>query len=90
MNKADLVKAIVGKTGLTNRSTEGMLKAFSEIIMKTVSEGEKVSLVGFGSFHSIVRKARVGRNPSTGKQIDIPEKTVPKFTPGKEFKDEVA
>ena len=87
MNKADLVRAIAGKTDATNRDTEAILKAFTEVIMKAVADGEKVSLVGFGSFHSITRKARSGRNPATGQTIDIPEKSVPKFTPGKEFRD---
>ena len=87
MNKTDLVHAIAAKTGATNRDSEAMLKAFTEIIMKAVADGDKVSLVGFGNFHSILRKARPGRNPSTGEKITIPEKSVPKFTPGKEFRD---
>lgn len=87
MNKADLVRAIAAKTDATNRDTEAILKAFTEVVIKAVADGDKVSLVGFGSFHSITRKARTGRNPASGKKIKIPEKTVPKFTPGKEFRD---
>ncbi len=89
MNKADLVRAIASETDMTFRDTEAVLKAFTETVMNAVADGEKVSLVGFGSFHSITRKARTGRNPATGKQIDIPEKSVPKFTPGKEFRDKL-
>ena len=87
MNKAELVHAIAGDCGLTNKIAEEMLNSFLATVMKAVSNGQKVSLVGFGSFHSIVRKARPGRNPATGAKIQIPEKTVPKFTPGKEFRE---
>ena len=87
MNKADLVRAIAAETGATNRASESMLKAFTDTVMNTVAKGEKVSLVGFGSFSSIKRKARTGRNPATGANINIPAKSVPKFTPGKEFRD---
>ncbi len=87
MNKADLVSAIAAETDVPKRTTEAMLKAFTEIVMKAVAEGDKVSLVGFGSFLSITRQSRPGRNPATGKKIEIPAKTVPKFTPGKEFRD---
>ncbi len=89
MNKADLVRAIAIETDSTNRAAEAFLKAFTDIVMKAVTDDDKVSLVGFGSFHSITRKARTGRNPSTGKKINIPEKKVPKFTPGKDFRDKV-
>lgn len=90
MNKADLVRAMSSKTGSTYRTTEAMLKAFTDIITDAVANGEKVSLVGFGSFHSITRKEREGRNPATNQKIQIPEKKVPKFTPGKEFRDVVS
>jgi len=89
MNKADLVRAIAVETGATNRSAEAMIKSFTETVMKAVSSGEKVSLVGFGSFASAERKARTGRNPATGAKIKIPAKAVPKFTAGKEFRDAV-
>jgi DNA-binding protein HU-beta len=87
MNKAELVHAIAGDSNVTNKVAENMLSSFLSTVMKAVKDGDKVSLVGFGSFHSIVRKARPGRNPATGAKINIPEKTVPKFTPGKEFRD---
>ncbi len=87
MNKADLLYAIAEETGATSKSCEAMLKAFTNTVMKAVSNGEKVSLIGFGSFHSIKREARPGRNPATGAKINIPAKTLPKFTHGKTFKD---
>ena len=89
MNKADLVRAIAADAGVTNRSAEAMLDAFAKNIMKAVGKGEKVSLVGFGSFSTITRKARPGRNPATGQKIRIPAKKVPKFAPGKEFRDKL-
>lgn len=89
MNKADLVRAIASETGATNRMSEAMLNAFTKSVISTVAKGGKVSLVGFGSFAGNARKARTGRNPATGAKIKIPAKKVPKFTPGKEFRDKV-
>lgn len=89
MNKSDLVKQIASKAGVTNRAGEQMLQAFTDAVIKAVAKGEKVSLVGFGSWATITRKARTGRNPATGKTIRIPAKKVPKFVAGKEFRDKV-
>ena len=90
MNKFDLVRAISAETGVNYKSTEAFLKTFTSTITKAVAKGDKVSLIGFGSFHSAKRKARVGRNPATGAKINITAKTVPTFVPGKAFKDKVA
>ena len=90
MNKLDLVRAISAETGANYKSTETFLKSFTSTITNAVAIGNKVTLVGFGSFHSAKRKARVGRNPGTGAKINIPAQTMPKFTPGKAFKDKVA
>ena len=90
MNKSDIIHHIAQKTGATNRDSEAMLEAFTNSIVKAVSKGEKVSLVGFGSFATITRKARTGRNPATGAKISIKAKKVPKFIPGKEFRDKVS
>ena len=87
MNKADLVKALALNTGSTQRACEEMLNAFTAEVMKAVAKGEKVGLVGFGSFAPLKRKARPGRNPSTGAKLKIPAKKVPKFVAGKEFRD---
>lgn len=89
MNKADLVRSIAQGTGSKQHACEAMINAFTKEIMKAVARGEKVSLVGFGSFASLERKARLGRNPATGANLRIPAKKVPKFAPGKEFRDKV-
>ncbi|MBM3328024.1 MAG: HU family DNA-binding protein [Calditrichaeota bacterium] len=89
MNKTDLVKTIATKSGATQKTAEAMLKAFTDTIMRAVAKGDKVSMVGFGSFGVLKRKARPGRNPATGAKIKIPAKKVPKFVPGKEFRSSV-
>lgn len=65
------------------------MKAFIESVEETLERGEKVQLVGFGTFETRKRAARIGRNPKTKEEINIPESTVPVFKPGKEFKDKV-
>jgi nucleoid DNA-binding protein len=87
MNKVDLVNEIARNAGTTKKTAEAMLDAFTNTVTKSVSKGEKVTLIGFGSFSRMVRSARTGRNPRTGKTINIPAKKVPKFAPGKAFKD---
>jgi len=87
MNKDDLLRTIAEETGVTSKSCNEMLKAFTDTVMTAVAKGDKVSLIGFGNFHGVKREARIGRNPATGGEINIPAKTVPKFTPGKKFKD---
>jgi DNA-binding protein HU-beta len=90
MNKADLVNAISDKAGVTKKQADSVLTAALDTIIDAVSEGEKVTLVGFGSFEARQRKARNGRNPQTGKALKIPATTVPAFSAGKLFKEEVA
>ena len=87
MNKVDLVDAIAKKAGTTKKTAEAMVDAFTVTITKSVAKGEKVTLIGFGSFSTLMRSARTGRNPRTGKTIQIPAKKVPRFAPGKAFKD---
>jgi len=89
MNKSDLVRSIAEKTDMTLRESEAMLKAFTEAVVDAVAKGEKVSLVGFGSFDVVKRKARTGRNPATGAKIQIKARKVPKFTAGKDFRNSV-
>ncbi|MDP8227868.1 MAG: HU family DNA-binding protein [Candidatus Electryoneaceae bacterium] len=89
MNKAELVRAIAAQTGLKAKDIEVVIKSFTNVVIDAVARGEKVSLIGFGSFSKITRKARQGLNPSTKEKMQIPEKTVPKFTPGKLFQDNV-
>ena len=90
MNKGELVDAIVARTSANKKIADEVLSAALESIIDAVSEGDKVTLVGFGSFESRERKAREGRNPQTGKTIQIPATTVPAFSAGKAFKDKVA
>jgi DNA-binding protein HU-beta len=90
MNKQDLVDAIAAKAEVTKKEAETVLNTIVDTIMETVSSGEKVTLVGFGTFEARHRKAREGRNPATGKTIQIPETTVPAFSAGKLFKEKVA
>lgn len=89
MNKLELVSTMSEKTGLTKKDSEAALKAFIDTVQGALAEGEKVSLVGFGTFETRERAAREGRNPRTREVINIPACTVPVFKAGKEFKDKV-
>ena len=89
MNKAELVTAIASRTKASKSQVEDYLDVTLAIIQKTVSNGEEVKLVGFGSFCKSVRKAKTGRNPKTGQTIKVPITNVPRFKPGKDFKDSV-
>lgn len=90
MNKGELVSTVTEKASVTKKEADAILSAAIEAIMEAVSEGEKVTLVGFGTFEGRSRQAREGRNPSTGKPINIPATTVPAFSAGKLFKEKVA
>ena len=86
MNKEELVQEITKKTKVTQKQATEVLNTLVATVQKTVSKGQKVTLVGFGTFESRKRAARVGRNPQTGKEIKIAAKTVPAFSAGKKFK----
>ena len=88
MNKADLV-AEVAKVVASKRMAERAVSSLLAAISKALKKGQTVTLVGFGTFSVGKRKARVGRNPQTGKEIKIPAKKVPKFTAGKALKSAV-
>ncbi len=90
MNKSELVDAIAAKASITKKDADSVLTAVVDSIMEAVSAGDKVTLVGFGTFEARKRQAREGRNPSTGEPIQIPETTVPAFSAGKLFKEKVA
>ena len=90
MNKSELVDAIAQKAQVTKKEADAVLTAAVEVVMETVSTGDKVTLVGFGTFEPRERQAREGRNPSTGKPIQIPATKVPAFSAGKLFKEKVA
>ena len=85
MNKAELVDAIASKAGLTKVDAKKGLDATMEVVSEALKAGDKVSLVGFGSFAVSARSARTGRNPQTGKAINIGAKKVVKFKPGAEL-----
>ena len=89
MNKAELINSIAEKTGHTQLDTLKTLDALLETIEATVAGGDKVQLVGFETFEPQHRAARTGRNPQTGEPIEIAEATLPKFSPGKSFKERV-
>lgn len=87
MNKEELVQEIAKKAKVTQKEAAEILNGFVETVQKSVSKGEKVTLVGFGTFEARKRAARTGRNPQTGKEIKIAAKTVPAFSAGKKFKE---
>ena len=89
MNKTQLVDSIAKNTQLTKTDVENVINSALDTIKKSVKKGDDVTLVGFGTFTRSKRKARTGRNPQTGKEIKIPAMTVPRFRPGKEFKDAI-
>ena len=90
MNKAELAEEVSGKTGLTKKVTQNVIDAVIETIGDTLSRGEKVTLVGFGTFQVASRKARKGVNPQTRETIQILAKKVPKLVPGKTLKEKIA
>ncbi len=85
MNKEQLIQKIAGDVKLTKAQAKAALESFVDAVEKTLKKGDKIALVGFGTFSVSKRKARTGRNPSTGAAIKIPAKKVVKFKAGKEF-----
>jgi DNA-binding protein HU-beta len=90
MNKSELIEAVAKEADLSKAATEKVLSAITAAIVKAVSKGDVVSLIGFGSFKSSKRAARTGRNPQTGKELKIAATTVPRFTAGAGFKAAVS
>lgn len=89
MNKGDLVNAVAEATGLTKTQAGNAVDAVFNSIEASLKKGDKASFVGFGTFSTVRKEAREGRNPSTGKTISIPAKTSVKFKAGKSFTDSV-
>ena len=87
MNKAELITSMAEKSNLTKKDAELALKAFIESVSETLENGDKVQLVGFGTFETRVRAEREGRNPRTKEVIKIPASIAPVFKPGKELKE---
>ena len=87
MNKADLVAAMAEKAGVSKKDAEASLKAFTDVVAEELKKGEKIQLVGFGTFEVSERAARTGRNPQTGAEMTIAGSKAPKFKAGKALKD---
>ena len=90
MNKADLVAAVAEKAGISKKDSEKAVNAAFDAITEALANGDKVQLVGFGSFEVKKRAARIGRNPKTKESIEIPASVVPVFKAGKALKDAVS
>ena len=89
MNKTELVAAIAEKTELTKKDAEKALAAFTEVVAEELKAGNKIQLVGFGTFEVAKRAAREGRNPQTGETMKIAASNAPKFIAGKALKDAI-
>ena len=90
MNKTELIAAVAEKTGLSKKDTEAVITAALDTITAALKDGDKVQLVGFGSFEVKKRAARIGRNPKTKESIEIPASVAPVFKAGKALKDAVS
>ena len=89
MTKADLIQKMATDADISKAAVEKCLKSFIDAVIKTLKKGNKLTLVGFGTFSISKRKARTGRNPQTGATIKISARKVPKFKAGQAFKDAV-
>ena len=89
MNKAELVAAMSDKAQLSKKDAEAALKAFTDVVAEELKKGEKIQLVGFGTFEVAERPAREGRNPRTGETMKIAASKAPKFKAGKALKDSI-
>lgn len=89
MNKAELIDEVILYTGLTKAESRKAVNAIVLVITDSLARGEKITLVGFGTFRVGRRKARTGRNPQTGQTIEIPAKGVPKFSSGKTLREAI-
>lgn len=89
MNKAELITAVSEKSSISKKDAESAINAFIATVSETLKSGDKIQLVGFGTFETTERTARIGRNPQTGADMEIPACTIPKFKPGRALKDYV-
>ena len=89
MNKTEFIAAVAEKAEISKKDSEKALKAFVDVVTEQLKAGDKVQLVGFGTFEVAERAAREGRNPSTGATMKIPASKAPKFKAGKALKDAV-
>lgn len=89
MNKTELVSALVEDTNLAKKDVEKVLNSFIDVVTRELKSGEKIQLIGFGTFEVAERAARTGMNPQTKEPIEIPASKAPRFKPGKALKDAV-
>jgi DNA-binding protein HU-beta len=87
LNKTELISEVAGKAEITKKDAEKVINAFFATVEETLKSGDKIQLIGFGTFEVRSRQARKGRNPQTGAEIDIAAARVPAFKPGKVLKD---
>ena len=89
MTKSEFVDAIAAKASISKKDAEAAVTAYAQVVAETLAEGDKISLVGFGTFEVRERAARMGKNPRTGEAVEIPAAKVPAFKAGKALKDVV-
>ena len=89
MNRQELISKIAGDTGISKTGAAAALESVLEGIAKSLKKGQSITLVGFGTFKTSIRKARTGRNPQTGAAVKIPKRRVARFSAGKGLKDEL-
>ncbi|MDD5952925.1 MAG: HU family DNA-binding protein [Oscillospiraceae bacterium] len=89
MNKTELIAAVAEKAGISKKDADAAVTTVLDTIVDTVAAGDKVQLVGFGTFEPRTRSAKTGKNPRTGESIEIPASKIPAFKAGKAFKDTV-
>jgi len=89
MNKRELIDEVSTKTGLTRKASREAIDAMTSVVTDALARQEKVTLVGFGTFQVMERKAKIGRNPRTGETVQIPAKKVPRFRPGRGLRERV-
>lgn len=89
MNKTELIAAVAERAEISRKDAEKILKVFTDVVAEELVKGEKVQMVGFGTFEVSERAAREGRNPQSGEKMTIAASRTPKFKPGKALKDQV-
>lgn len=89
MNKTELINVVAERTGATKKDTEAVINAFTETVTEALANGDKVQIVGFGTFETRHRAARTARNIQTGEVVQVPEKRVPAFKAGSKLKEVV-
>lgn len=87
MTKADLIEEVARVVEMTRKDSEEIVEAIFDSVVKSLRNGDKIEIRGFGSFRTRQRQARIGRNPKTGAQVEVPAKRIPYFKPSKELKD---